>query len=267
MVRKGWATLAPHMPNNKQQLPEIDYAALASTPARKRGGLGAFIVLILLLAGVLFFFRNHLFRNAHLFTSEPATVTQNTSNIENPRPPVPQSTLKPKPKKLAEIELPSTANSETNERVTRPIISVEVIFPGGQRRTIHPHNGSVNLDLGSSTTPTSAQTQPPAAAPIAVNAAEPEQVLADSPEVLYRPSEPIYPRLAEQMKIEGSVTLQVNIDKVGNIVSTQVLSGPEVLATAAQEAIRHWRFRPHYKNGAPIETEAHVVVNFTISTR
>jgi protein TonB len=79
--------------------------------------------------------------------------------------------------------------------------------------------------------------------------------------------EPAYPRLAEQMKIQGSVTLQVNIDKTGNIVGTQVLSGPPILAAAAQEAVRQWRFRPRYKNGAPIDTKAHVVVNFTISTR
>ena len=63
------------------------------------------------------------------------------------------------------------------------------------------------------------------------------------------------------------MTLHVNIDKNGNIVGTQVLSGPEILATAAREAVRKWRFRPHYKNGAPIETEARVVVDFTISAR
>ena len=97
--------------------------------------------------------------------------------------------------------------------------------------------------------------------------AEHEQVSADSPEVLDHSSEPVYPRLAEEMKVEGSVTLQVNIDKNGNIVGTQVLSGPEILANAAREAVQHWRFRPRYKNGAPIETDARVVVNFTISTR
>jgi TonB family protein len=253
------------MPNHKQQLPEINYDALVSGPGKKRGGLAVFILLMLLLGGVLFFFRDRLSRFAHVLTSEPATVPQNKSDVESPRAPVPQPKLKPK--KLAEAELPSPAISGTNERVTRPIISVEVISPGGQRRTIHPNNATVNLNLGGSPAATSVQTQPAAAAATAVNAAEHKQGLSDSPEVLYRPSEPVYPPLAEQMKVEGSVTLQVNIDKNGNIVSTQVLSGPEVLAAAAQEAIRHWRFRPHYKNGAPIETEARVIVNFTISTR
>jgi protein TonB len=252
------------MPNNKQPLPEINYAALVSV--KKRGGAGAFILLLLLLGCVLFFFRHRLSWFAQVLTPEPTVVTENPSEVKNPRPPVPQAKLKPK--KLGEAEPPSTANSGTNERVTRPVISVEVIFPGGRRRTIHPsHNATLNLDLGSSTTATSAQTQPATAAATAVNGAEKEAVAADSPEVLYRPSEPVYPPLAEQMKMQGSVTLQVNIDKKGNIVSLQVVSGPEILATAAREAVRHWRFRPHYKNGAPIETEARVVVNFTISTR
>ena len=254
------------MPNNKQQLPEINYAALASSPVKKRRGLAAFILLILLLGGAFFLFRDRLSWFAHVLTSEPATVPQNTSVVENPPPPVPQPKLKPK--KLVEAEQPPMTNSGTNERVTRPNITIEVISSGGQRRTVHPNNATVNLDLGGSAAPTSTQTQPAAAAAATVGkASEHAQVLAGSPEVLYSPSEPVYPRLAEQMKVEGVVTLHVNIDKDGNVVETQVLSGPEVLAAAAREAIRHWRFRPHYKNGAPVETDARVVVNFTISTR
>ena len=253
------------MPNNKQQLPEINYAALESGAVRKRRGLAAFVLLILLVGGILFFFRERLSWFARVLTSEPAAVAPSTSDVENARPPVPQP--KPKPKKLAEAELPSTANSETNEQVTQPVISVEVISPGGRRQTIHPHNAAVNVDLGGSTTATSAQTQPAAEAASAVKAAEQERVVSDPPEVIYRPSEPVYPRLAEQMKVEGSVTLHLHIDQNGNIVDTQVLSGPEILANAAREAIRHWRFRPRYKNGSPIETEARVLVNFRISTQ
>ena len=252
------------MPNNKQQLPEINYAALV--PDKKRGGIGAFIlvVLVVLFLGCgLFLFRHRLSWFAHVFTSEPATVTQNTPEVENRRPSAPQPRLKPK--KLAEEEPPSPVNAGTIEQVTRPVISVEVISPGGQRRTIHPsHNATVNLELGGSATSPSAQTQPATAA---ANAAGHEQASADSPDVLSGTPEPVYPPLAEQMKLEGSVTLQVKIDKNGNVVDTQVLNGPEILATAAREAVRRWRFRPHYKNGTPVEAEALVVVNFTISTR
>jgi protein TonB len=254
------------MPTYKSQRPPANYAGRASGRVQKRGGPGIFILFILLLlAGAAFFYRDRLSWLAHVSTSAPATATQNPSEVKNPQPPVPQAKLKTR--KLAEAEHPSTPNSATREPVARPIVSVEVMYPGGQRRTIYPHGTTVNLNLGGSKPRTSAPTQPAAAAPIAGNAAEPEPVSADSPEVLYHPSDPVYPRLAEQMKIEGSVTLQVNIDKTGNIVGTQVLSGPPILAAAAQEAVRQWRFRPRYKNGTPIDTEAHVVVNFTISTR
>lgn len=251
------------MPNYNPQRPQTNYAARASGRARKRGGPGAFILLILLLAGAAFLFRDRLSRFTQVFTSEPATVTQNPSEAKNPQPPVPQPKLKPR--KLADTERPSSTNSATNEPVAHPTISVEVMYPGGQRRTIYPRDATINLDLGGSKPRTSPPAQPAAAATTAANAAE--QVSADAPEVLSRPSKPVYPPLAEQMKVEGSVILQVNIDKNGTILDTQVLSGPAILAAAAQEAVRQWRFRPRYKNGAPIETKAHVVVNFTISTR
>jgi len=122
------------MPNNKKQLPEINYGALVSV--KKRRGTGAFILVVLLLACVLFLFRNRLSWFAHVFTSEPTTVTQNPQEVGNARPPVPHPKLNPK--RLAEGELPSTANSATNAQVSRPVISIEVIFPGGRRRTIYP---------------------------------------------------------------------------------------------------------------------------------
>jgi protein TonB len=253
------------MPNYKLQRPQTNYAARASGRGAKRGGPVAFILLILLLAGAAFLLRGRLSRFANVLTLEPATVTQKPSEVEKPQPPVPQPKLKPR--KLAEAEPPPTADSGTQEPVTHPSISIEVMYPGGRRRTIHPRDAAVNLDLGGSKPRTSPPAQAAAVATTAGNAAEPEPASADAPEVVYRPVEPAYPRLAEQMKVEGSVTLQVNIDKTGNIVGTQVLSGPAILAAAAQEAVRQWRFRPRYKNGTPVDTEAHVVVNFTISTR
>jgi outer membrane biosynthesis protein TonB len=199
------------MPNYKTQRPQTNYAARASGRGTKRGGSGAFLLFILLFAGTAFFYRDRLPWFSHVSTSAPAAAPQNPSGVGSPQPPVPQSKLKPR--KLAEAERPSSAKSETNERVIRPIISVEVMYPGGKRRTIYPRGATVNLDLGGAKPPTSPPAQPAAAATTAGNAAGPEPVSTDSPEVLYHPSDPVYPRLAEQMKIEGSVTLQVNIDK------------------------------------------------------
>src|SRR5207248_10982161 len=76
-----------------------------------------------------------------------------------------------------------------------------------------------------------------------------------------------YPMLAKRMKVQGAVVLQVLIGKQGTIQTLQVLSGPAILSTAARKAVLQWRFKPYYVSGQPVETEARVTVNFTISTQ
>ena len=43
-----------------------------------------------------------------------------------------------------------------------------------------------------------------------------------------------------------------------------MLSGPTILAAAAQQAVREWRFKPVLQNGQPVETKANIIVNFNI---
>jgi protein TonB len=88
----------------------------------------------------------------------------------------------------------------------------------------------------------------------------------DTSHVLERPVQPSYPMLARQMKVQGAVILQALISADGTIQDLKVLSGPAILASAAQEAVRQWRFKPYLQNGVPVETEAKITVNFTIST-
>ena len=68
------------------------------------------------------------------------------------------------------------------------------------------------------------------------------------------------------MKVEGSVILQALIGKDGTIQNLRVVSGPHILANAAQDAVRQWHFKPHYEGSEAVETEAKITVNFTIST-
>jgi hypothetical protein len=42
------------------------------------------------------------------------------------------------------------------------------------------------------------------------------------------------------------------------------VSGPAILASAAQQAVREWRFKPVLQNGQAVETKARITVNFTI---
>jgi hypothetical protein len=42
------------------------------------------------------------------------------------------------------------------------------------------------------------------------------------------------------------------------------VSGPAILASAAQQAVREWRFKPVLQNGQAVETKARITVNFSI---
>jgi protein TonB len=68
------------------------------------------------------------------------------------------------------------------------------------------------------------------------------------------------------MKVQGSVILQALIGKDGVIQNLRVVSGPHILAGAAQDAVRQWHFKPHFEGSEAVETQAKITVNFTIST-
>jgi periplasmic protein TonB len=77
--------------------------------------------------------------------------------------------------------------------------------------------------------------------------------------------EPSYPTLAKQARIQGSVLLRATIGKDGSIENLHLLSGHPMLAQAAVEAVRQWRYRPYFLNGEPVEVETQVTVNFVLS--
>ena len=55
---------------------------------------------------------------------------------------------------------------------------------------------------------------------------------------------PVYPELARRMHVGGKVVLLVSVEPNGTVANTKVESGHPLLAPAAQEAVRHWRFAP-----------------------
>jgi protein TonB len=77
--------------------------------------------------------------------------------------------------------------------------------------------------------------------------------------------QPVYPRLAIENRIQGSVHVHAIIAANGNLEALQVLSGHPMLASAALDAVRQWRFRPYILNGKPIEVQTEVTVNFTLN--
>ena len=77
--------------------------------------------------------------------------------------------------------------------------------------------------------------------------------------------QPIYPPLARQARVQGAVELRAVISKTGAIENLVVVRGHPMLATAAVEAVKQWRYRPYLLNGEPIEVETDITVNFFLS--
>ena len=83
--------------------------------------------------------------------------------------------------------------------------------------------------------------------------------------LLIRKVQPTYPPLARQARIQGSVLLQAEISKEGTIQNLRLISGHPMLAPAAIEAVKQWRYKPYILNGEPVEVETQITVNFTLS--
>jgi periplasmic protein TonB len=83
--------------------------------------------------------------------------------------------------------------------------------------------------------------------------------------LLIRKVQPNYPPLARQARIQGSVLLQAEISKEGTIQNLRLISGHPMLAPAAIEAVKQWRYKPYILNGEPVEVETQITVNFTLS--
>jgi periplasmic protein TonB len=83
--------------------------------------------------------------------------------------------------------------------------------------------------------------------------------------LLIRKVPPAYPPLARQARIQGVVVLQAQISKEGNIQNLQLISGHPMLAPAAIEAVKQWKYKPYLLNGEPVEVDTQVQVNFTLA--
>ena len=82
---------------------------------------------------------------------------------------------------------------------------------------------------------------------------------------LVRKIVPTYPPLARTARIQGTVVLQAMISKMGTIENLRHLSGHPLLAPAAIEAVRQWRYRPYILNNEPVEVETRITVNFSLA--
>jgi protein TonB len=89
------------------------------------------------------------------------------------------------------------------------------------------------------------------------------QVSADvMQKLLVHRVEPTYPAEARKANLQGIIALDVVVGRDGSVVKMHALNGPEVLARAAMDALRWWKFEPYRLNGEPAVVETTVAVEF-----
>jgi TonB family protein len=86
-----------------------------------------------------------------------------------------------------------------------------------------------------------------------------------SPTLLVRKVAPVYPPLARQARIQGTVVLSIVISKDGEVRDTKLVSGHPMLSPAAIEAVKQWRYKPYISDDKPVEVETIVRVGFKIA--
>jgi TonB family protein len=178
--------------------------------------------------------------------SAPATPARERKSAKSPTP--------------AAAGVPFTA---ATERAALPPLQVEVVA-GNRHISMPAKSNAIHLDVNSGAT--SSASSAPASASTVVSAGDRVQMSPQTAQSVSVSVPPDYPLLARQMKVQGAVSLQALISRDGTIQELQILSGPSILAAAAREAVKQWHFKPYLQNGRPVETQAKITVNFTIST-
>ena len=75
---------------------------------------------------------------------------------------------------------------------------------------------------------------------------------------------PGYPKQARLKKLQGTVVLQAIVNKQGKVDSLQLISGDPLLAQAAADAVKQWRYKPYSHEGEPTDFQTRVTVDFRL---
>jgi protein TonB len=76
---------------------------------------------------------------------------------------------------------------------------------------------------------------------------------------------PEYPIGAKAKHIQGHVVMDVQVLNDGGVGNVDVVSGNPVLAEAAVNAVRQWKYQPYFVDGHSVESQTRVTINFLLA--
>jgi protein TonB len=74
--------------------------------------------------------------------------------------------------------------------------------------------------------------------------------------------QPEYPPVARQLRLQGTVELQVLVAESGEVTKVNIVSGNAMFTGPSAQAVKRWKFRPFVENGKPIQVLAPVTIDF-----
>ncbi|HEY3973758.1 MAG TPA: energy transducer TonB [Candidatus Sulfotelmatobacter sp.] len=131
---------------------------------------------------------------------------------------------------------------------------------------------SLTAELPTANAPSS---QAPAVLPVTKPNAQPVNPLPTVPQrvrvssgvttgLLIKKVPPIYPIEARYAHIQGTVTMQAEINRTGDVMDIEALDGPLELVVSAVNAVRQWKYRPYLLLGEPVMVETQIQVNYQL---
>ncbi|MBV8051318.1 MAG: energy transducer TonB [Acidobacteriaceae bacterium] len=191
-----------------------------------------------------------------LYAPPPPPPPPPASSATRLRTPTPVSTFKP-----TSISLPTPAQ-KTQEAPPTPAGMVGGVVGGVPGGVIGGVPGGVlgGVLATSATAPVLAK----AADPAPVKRVRLAQRVVEAN--LIHDVAPTYPPEAGRARIEGAVVLWAVIGKDGTVQDVRVESGLPMLAQAAIDAVKQWRYKPYLLNGEPVEVDSRITINFTLSS-
>jgi protein TonB len=183
-----------------------------------------------------------------LFVPPPAAA----SGVPTFRVPTSTSTSK-------SISIPNEMH-KTQETPPPPVDTTGGVVGGVPGGMVGGIPGGVLGEVLSSTVSVPALVKTPAPAPKRIRV--PAQVAEAN---LIHDVTPQYPPEAGRKRVEGTVVLMAVIGKDGTVRDVRVESGLPLLAQAAIDAVKQWRYKPYLLNGEPVEVDSQITINFTLS--
>lgn len=269
-------------------------SATSSSSTKILMGVAAAVVLVLGGAGGGYWFYSHQAGAAGSRTSQqtanipavpsvvPSASPVTSAGVPAPEP-LPPAVNAPAPEARMDVVLESrpqpdepTARAQTPPAavkrapaVKRSVTVEQMSAPKAKTATARMDSSAAPpviptaLNLGEVAPSSLLVAEPVAPAPPPVNSGrvsggqlEPPQMISSTP--------PVYPPAAKMSRIQGVVLLDALINETGKVVETTVINGPPQLASAAQQSVQGWKYKPAQLNGKPVPVHERVSVRFTL---